>query len=118
MPPTLSPSSRVRSRTSDISDFLRGRHDPKTSSDLQPPPPVPYLPEPVTPPKNRSKFAFLGRKRKPSFSPSPANTGVAAAAVAAATVATPSGARDDHAGEVVHGGNQPPAAGFSPASSP
>ena len=79
MPPALSPSGRVRSRTSDISDFLRGRHDPKTSSDLQPPPPVPHLPEQGTP-KHKSKFAFLGRKRLASFSPSSAKTDPAAAA--------------------------------------
>ena len=87
MPNALSPSARVRTRTSDISDFLRGRHDPKASSDSQRtlPPPVPRpglspAHEPVTPPKPKSKFAFLGRKRLASFSPSSAKTDPAAAA--------------------------------------
>ena len=90
MPPALSPSGRVRSRTSDISDFLRGRHDPKSSSDLQPPPPVPHLPEQVTP-KHKSKFAFLGRKRLPSFSPASAKAEAAAASAAAASASASTG---------------------------
>ncbi|RPD61665.1 hypothetical protein L227DRAFT_57161 [Lentinus tigrinus ALCF2SS1-6] len=112
MPPALSPSGRVRSRTSDISDFLRGRHDAKISSDL-PPPPVPLLPDPVTPPKHKSKFGFLGRKRKPSFSPSSAKTSAAVAATAAAAIATSSGGNNVHPTDHVHGGTQPSPAGPS-----
>ncbi|KAH9903410.1 hypothetical protein C8Q73DRAFT_722145, partial [Cubamyces lactineus] len=68
MAPALSPAGRLRSRTSDISDLLRGRHDGKTSTDSQAPPPIPTLPaEPsTTPSKPKSKFSFLGRIRKPS----------------------------------------------------
>ncbi|OSC99665.1 hypothetical protein PYCCODRAFT_801178 [Trametes coccinea BRFM310] len=85
MPPTLSPAGRLRSRTSDISDLLRGRHDAKTSSDSQQrPPPIPtHLAEPVTPTsKPKGKFSFLGRKRKPS-AVSPSSARVANDAVAA-----------------------------------
>ncbi|KAI0325372.1 hypothetical protein GY45DRAFT_252501 [Cubamyces sp. BRFM 1775] len=78
MPPALSPAGRLRSRTSDISDLLRGRHDAKTSTDSQAPPPIPtHLAEPAaTPSKPKSKFSFLGRMRKPS-AVSPASARVA-----------------------------------------
>ncbi|KAJ3001389.1 hypothetical protein NUW54_g6456 [Trametes sanguinea] len=85
MPPTLSPAGRLRSRTSDISDLLRGRHDAKTSTDSQQrPPPIPtHLADPVTPTtKPKGKFSFLGRKRKPS-AVSPSSARVANDAVAA-----------------------------------
>ncbi|KAI0752722.1 hypothetical protein C8Q80DRAFT_1267227 [Daedaleopsis nitida] len=91
MPAALSPSGRVRSRTSDISDFLRGRHDHKTSTDLQSPPPLPHFTDPVTPSKQKSKFAFLARKRKSSFTPTNPGASAAIAAAATATIAASAG---------------------------
>ncbi|PIL29051.1 hypothetical protein GSI_09099 [Ganoderma sinense ZZ0214-1] len=103
MPSALSsPSGRIRSRTSDISDFLRGRHDAKASMDtpsrLPPPSQIPAIPRlspsaaelvPVTPPKSKHKFSFLARKRKQSLSPSSAKTDASSASLAAVAVATP-----------------------------
>ncbi|KAI0827393.1 hypothetical protein BC628DRAFT_175070 [Trametes gibbosa] len=81
MAPGLSAGGRLRSRTSDISDLLRGRHDPKTSTDSQLPPPVPpHQSEPAAAPKLKGKFSFLARKRKPSaVSPAPARAATDAA---------------------------------------
>lgn len=55
-----SPSStRLRSKTSDLSDLLHGRPKPSTDSDA---PPVPLT---LTPLKSKGKLAgFLARKRK------------------------------------------------------
>ncbi|TBU41197.1 hypothetical protein BD309DRAFT_289407 [Dichomitus squalens] len=98
MPSTLSsPSTRARSRTSDLSDFLRGRHDSKASTDAPSrpsPSQIPHVPRlsplsadpdasPATPPKSKSKFAFLARKRKSSLSPSSAKNDASAALAAA-----------------------------------
>ena len=64
MTPGRSPS-RLRSRTSDISDIIRGNQKPQQADALIPPvPPIPTT-EATTPTKNRRKLAgFLGRKRK------------------------------------------------------
>ncbi|KAI0074915.1 hypothetical protein K474DRAFT_1709410 [Panus rudis PR-1116 ss-1] len=57
---------RFRSKTSDISDLLRG----KQSTDSAPLPPLPPAEPAPTPTKARRTLAFLGRKMK-SVSPSP-----------------------------------------------
>ena len=64
MAPGRSPS-RLRSKTSDISDLIRGNPRQHSTDALVPPvPPVPS-PETITPTKSRRKLAgFLGRKRK------------------------------------------------------
>ena len=64
MAPGRSPS-RLRSKTSDISDLIRG--NPKLHSTDALVPPVPPIPpsETITPTKSRRTLAgFLGRKRK------------------------------------------------------
>lgn len=65
MAPTGRSPSRLRSKTSDISDLIRGNQKQPSTDALVPPiPPMPPT-EATTPTKNRRKFAdFLGRKRK------------------------------------------------------
>ncbi|KZT65184.1 hypothetical protein DAEQUDRAFT_540035 [Daedalea quercina L-15889] len=66
--PGRTSTSRLRSKTSDLSDFLRGgRNDQRQlESDLLPLPPHPDT-QPETPSKGKHKISFFGRKRKSSF---------------------------------------------------
>lgn len=67
MAPGLSPAGRLRSRTSDLSDLLRGNQKSHSSDSTAPPvPPVPPS-DGLAPAKSRRKLAdFLNRKRKTS----------------------------------------------------
>jgi hypothetical protein len=76
MAPGRSPS-RLRSKTSDISDLIRGNQKLHQSDELIPPvPPVPVT-EATTPTKNRRKLpGFFGRSRKSGgFALEPASHG-------------------------------------------
>lgn len=67
MAPGLSPAGRLRSRTSDLSDLLRGNQKAHPSDSMIPP--VPSIPpsDGLVPAKSRRKLAdFLNRKRKTS----------------------------------------------------
>ncbi|CCM03063.1 uncharacterized protein FIBRA_05183 [Fibroporia radiculosa] len=72
MPDRTPPSARLRSKTSDFSDLLRGKHP---ESHVPSPPP---LSEPDhSPAKGKSKISFFGRRRKTSSaSPSSARSAV------------------------------------------
>ncbi|EKM57077.1 uncharacterized protein PHACADRAFT_254626 [Phanerochaete carnosa HHB-10118-sp] len=64
MGPGRSPS-RLRSKTSDIQDLIRGSQKHQSSDALVPPVPAIPATEPTTPTKNRRKLAdLLSRKRK------------------------------------------------------
>ncbi|KZT04966.1 uncharacterized protein LAESUDRAFT_813837 [Laetiporus sulphureus 93-53] len=69
-----STGGRLRSKTSDISDLIRGNHAHAKHSDaLSSPPPVPPLPEPDSASKSKSKISFFARRRK-STSASPSSS--------------------------------------------
>ncbi|KAI0922693.1 hypothetical protein AcV5_009596 [Taiwanofungus camphoratus] len=70
--PGRSSTSRLRSKTSDLSDLLRGSRTEAKQSETHLAPPVPQLPEAETQAKGKRIIPFLGRRRKSSsVSPSP-----------------------------------------------